>query len=147
MADYRGFRIPEDLQYDLEYHVWVKTQGELVVLGATDPGQAHAGEIIHMTIKRPGTRLARGGILATVESAKYMGPMRSPVTGTVVEVNEEVARKPSLVNGDAYGVWVARMRPEKLAEEVGLLVPGKVAAEKYKPIIDEWGIESPRAPG
>jgi len=140
LPEYRGCRVPEHLQYDLEYHVWVKTEGDVVVVGATDPAQAYAGEIINIGIKRPGTRLERGGILATVESAKFMGPMRAPITGTVVEVNQEVARRPSLINGDAYGNWAVRMKLEK-PEELRLLVPGREAAERYRPIIDEWGIE------
>jgi glycine cleavage system H protein len=70
-----------------------------------------------------------------------MGPMRSPVAGTVVEVNQAVAKKPALVNGDAYENWVVRLKPDKLPEELALLTPGKDAAEKYKPIVDEWGIQ------
>jgi len=141
MADYRGFRFPEELHYDLGYHVWLRTEGELVAVGATGPAQAYAGEIIHMGIKKPGTHLERGAILATVESAKYMGPMRSPVAGTIVEVNQAVAKKPALVNGDPYGNWVARLKPDQLAAELALLTPGKDAAEKYKPIVDEWGVQ------
>src|SRR6266852_4505231 len=92
MSDYRGFRVPEDLHYDLGYHVWLRVEGDLVAVGATDPAQAYAGEIIHMGIKKAGTRVERGGILATIESAKFMGPMRSPVSGTV-----------SAVTGDRIG--------------------------------------------
>lgn len=140
MADYKGFRIPDELLYDLGYHVWLRSEVDLVVVGATAPAAAYAGEIIHIGIKKPGTRLERGAILATIESAKFMGPMRSPVTGTVVEVNPEVARKPALINRDAYSNWVARLRPEKLDADRALLTPGLDAAGKYKPIVDEWGI-------
>jgi glycine cleavage system H protein len=141
MAEYRGFRIPEELSYDLGYHVWAQVDGDLVVVGATDPAQASAGEIIHLSVKKPGTRLQRGAILATIESAKYMGPMRCPVTGTVETVNPDLARTPSLVNRDAYQHWVARIRPEKLSEELVLLTPGAAAATQYGPIIDAWGIQ------
>ncbi len=140
MAEYRGFRVPEELSYDLGYHVWARVDGDVVVVGATDPAQASAGEIIHMSIKKPGTRLQRGAILATLESAKYMGPMRSPVTGTVESVNPALAKTPTLLNHDAYENWVARIKPEKLAEELALLTSGPEAAVKYGPIIDEWGI-------
>lgn len=140
MAEYRGFRIPEELSYDLDYHVWVRVEEGLVVVGATDPAQASAGSIIHLSVKRPGTQLRRGAILATIESAKYMGPMRSPVTGTVVKVNQAVTQHPTLVNADAYGNWVARIKPDQLDAELGLLVPGPVAAERYQPIIDAWDI-------
>lgn len=141
MAEYRGFRVPEELSYDLGYHVWVRMDGDLVVVGATDPAQASAGEIIHLSIKKPGTRLQRGAILATLESAKYMGPMRCPVTGTVEAVNAELARTPALVNRDAYLHWVAQIRPEKLGEELALLTPGAAAATQYEPIIDAWEIQ------
>ena len=140
MAEYRGFQIPEDLYYDLGYHVWAKQEGDLVLVGATDPAQASAGDIIHMSIKKPGTALKRGGILATLESAKYMGPMRCPVAGTVVEVNGAIAGKPTLVNSDAYGTWVAKIKPDNWAQEVSQLTPGTDAATKYGPIIDAWGI-------
>lgn len=140
MAEYQGFKIPEDLAYDLGFHVWAKVEGDLVTVGATDPAQASAGEIIHLSVKKPGTRLQRGAILATLESAKYMGPMRSPVSGTIEVVNPELAKTPSLVNGDPYGAWVARIRPDKLAEELPLLTSGTDAATRYRPIIDEWKI-------
>jgi glycine cleavage system H protein len=140
MANYRGFRIPDDLHYDVGYHVWLRAEGDLVAVGATEPAQAYAGEIVHIGIKKVGTRVERGAILATVESAKFMGPMRSPVTGTIIEINQEVAKKPALINDDAYASWVARLKPEKLAEELALLTPGAEAAEKYKPVIDKWGI-------
>ncbi len=141
MSSYRGFSLPDDLHYDVGYHVWLRTEGELVAVGATDPAQAYAGEIVHIGIKKVGARVERGGILATVESAKFMGPMRSPVAGTIAEINQEVANKPALINGDAYANWVVRLKPEKLAAELALLSPGVEAAEKYKPVIDDWGID------
>ena len=130
MAEYRGFRVPEELSYDLGYHVWARVDGDVVVVGATDPAQASAGEVIHMSIKKPGTRVQRGAILATLESAKYMGPMRSPVTGTVESVNPALAKTPTLLNDDAYENWVARIKPEKLAEELALLTSGADATKK-----------------
>jgi len=138
---YKGCKIPEELYYDLEYHVWARIDGSIVTIGATDPAQAYAGEIIYIKIKDKGTKIERGGILATVESAKYMGPMRSPVSGTVVEVNQEVASNPALINQDAYGNWVVQLEAEKIEEELKLLTPGNEALEKYRSIIDEWGIE------
>lgn len=127
--------------YDLEYHVWVKFGGGLAVVGATAPGQAYAGEIIFIKIKDKGTTLERGAIAATVESAKYMGPMRTPLSGTIVEVNEEVKSQPSLVNQAPYDNWVFKLNPTKLDAERPLLVDSRIAADRYRSIIDEWGIE------
>src|SRR5260370_39636448 len=117
MSDYRGFRVPEDLHYDLGYHVWLRVEGDMVAVGATDPAQAYAGEIIHMGIKKAGTRVERGGILATIERAKFMGPMRAPVSGTGSAVNGEAPYKPAIPNGDAYANLQWRLKPERLRAE------------------------------
>jgi len=140
-SSYKGCIFPEGLLYDLEYHVWVKFEGGVAVVGATAPGQAYAGEIIFIKIKDKGTTLERGAIAATVESAKYMGPMRTPLSGTITEVNEEVKNQPSLVNHAPYDNWVFKISPTKLDSERGLLLDTRSASEKYRSIIDEWGIQ------
>ncbi len=138
---YRGCRVPEDLLYDVGFHVWARVEGRVATVGATEPAQAYAGEVIFIKAKPVGTKIERGAILATIESAKFMGPMRAPLTGTVAEVNSEVISKPSLMNSDSYANWVVKLTAEKLDDELKLLIPGKEAAEKYKPIIDEWGVD------
>ncbi|MEM0117371.1 MAG: hypothetical protein QXV32_02890 [Conexivisphaerales archaeon] len=143
MADneYKGCRFPEGLLYDVEYHVWVRLESDVAIIGATDPGQAYAGEIIYIKVKEAGTNLERGAIAATVESAKYMGPMRAPLSGTVVEVNPVIKAQPSAINSDPYSTWVLKIRPSKANEEKVHLLQAKDAAERYKQIIEEWGIE------
>ena len=138
---YKGCRVPEDLLYDLGFHVWTKVEGQVATVGVTEPAQAYAGEVIFIKAKPVGTKVERGAILATIESAKFMGPMRAPLSGTVAEVNSAVVSKPSLMNSDSYANWVTKVTAEKLDEELKLLVGGIEAAEKYKPIIDEWGVE------
>lgn len=138
---YRGCRVPEDLLYDMGFHVWTKVEGNVATVGATEPAQAYAGEVIFIKAKPVGTKVERGAILATIESAKFMGPMRAPLSGTVVEVNSAVVSKPSLMNADAYVNWVTKISAEKLDEELKLLTSGKEAVEKYKPIIEEWGVD------
>ncbi len=140
MAEYKGFQIPEDLYYELDHHVWARVENGQVVVGATDPAQASAGSIIHLSVKKVGTQLRKGAIMATVESAKYMGPMRAPVAGTLVEVNQEVVKQPTLVNGDAYANWVAKIQPDNLDADLAQLVPGAAAVERYPAIIDAWEI-------
>lgn len=111
-------------------------------VGVTEPAQAYAGEVIFVKVKEVGTRVERGAILATVESAKFMGPMRAPVSGNISEVNAEVVASPSLINRDSYANWVVKISADRLGEELKLLVPGTEAAEKYKQTIDEWGIDA-----
>ena len=138
---YKGYRIPEDLLYDLEYNVWVRMEGQTATVGATEPAQAYAGEVIFIKAKPVGTKVERGAILATIESAKFMGPMRAPLSGTVAEVNGQVISTPSLMNSDSYANWVVKLTADRAEDESKLLADGKTAAEKYKPIIDEWGLE------
>ena len=138
---YKGYRIPGDLLYDMEYNVWVKVDGQTAAVGATEPAQAYAGEVIFIKAKPVGTKVERGAIIATIESAKFMGPMRAPLSGTVAEVNGAVLAQPSLVNADSYANWVVKLTAEKLGDELRLLTNGSEAAEKYKSIIDGWGIE------
>jgi len=140
-SSYKGCVFPEGLLYDLEYHVWVRFEDGLAVVGATSPGQAYAGEIIFIKIKDKGTALERGAIAATVESAKYMGPMRTPLSGIIVDVNGDVRNQPSLVNQAPYDNWVFKINPTKLDAERSLLLDSRSASEKYRSIIDEWGIE------
>lgn len=114
----------------------------MAIVGATEPAQAYAGEVIFIKAKEVGTKIERGAILATIESAKFMGPMRAPLSGTVAEVNREVLSTPSMLNKDSYANWVVKLAADKLEQETKLLMSGKDAAEKYKPIIDEWGIDA-----
>jgi len=102
MKEYKGCKIPEELYYDLEYHVWVKIENDIAIVGATDPAQAYAGELLNIKIKDVGTKLKRGDIAAIVESAKYMGPMRSPISGSIIEINQNVSDDPTLINSDPY---------------------------------------------
>jgi len=104
--------------------------------------KAYAGEVIFIKTKEVGTRVERGAISATIESAKFMGPMRAPLSGSISEVNREVVSTPSLIKSDSYANWVFKTTVDKLSEELKLLTPGIGSAKKYKPIIDEWGIEA-----
>ncbi len=141
MKNYKGCLIPEELLYDLDYHVWIKIEIGIAILGATDPAQAYAGELINIKIKEVGTKLKRGDIVAIVESAKFMGPMRTPISGLIIEVNKNVSEVPTLINNDPYENWVLKLKPENLEEELKFLVKGSEAFEKYKPIIDKWGVD------
>ena len=141
MSNYKGCRIPEELLYNIEYHVWTRLESQFAYVGATEPAQAYAGEVIFIKAKAVGTKIARGEILATVESAKFMGPMRSPLTGSIAEVNTAVVATPSLINKDSYANWLIKLQPENLEAEKKDLISGREAAEKYKPIIDEWGVD------
>jgi len=93
MADllWRGCVVPEDLLYDVGLHVWVRLDGDAgdtAVLGMTDVAQTMGGRIVQVSWKKTGRSYARGRSLAVIESAKWVGPFPTPLTGELVEVNE-----------------------------------------------------------
>ncbi len=133
MAEVRGCRLPEDVYYWVEKHVWARVAGGEAVVGMTDPAQKLAGKILYVNPKKAGRAVERGQSVATVESAKYVGPVPSPLSGEIVTVNERVQRDGSVVNEDPYGEgWVVRLRPTRLEEELGALLTGAEAVDAYR---------------
>lgn len=133
MAEVNGCRLPEDVYYWVEKHVWARVEGDEVIVGMTDPAQKLAGKILYVNPKKPGKAVEKGQSVGTVESAKYVGPVPAPVTGEVVAVNDRVKADGSIVNDDPYGSgWVARLRPANLAAELEGLVTGEGAVAAYR---------------
>ena len=137
---------PDDLLYDLEANVWARGEPDkTTTLGITCIYSAVAGRIETVKFKPIGTFLERGKSVATIESAKFFGAVRTPVSGTLVEINQELLSKPSLANKHPYtNGWFARMQDshcdeEFLGEIEGLLAP-KFAEHKLKSLIEEFHI-------
>ncbi|MFV2040120.1 MAG: glycine cleavage system protein GcvH [Acidimicrobiales bacterium] len=142
MSEVRSCNIPDDLYYLVEKHVWVSYDGELVTVGMTDVAQHLAKTFLSVTAKKPGKLVKKGRSVATVESSKWVGPVPSPVQGEVVEVNDAVVAKPSLINEDPYGEgWVARLRPEDWAGDSADLVTGAEGLAAYEAFLEAEGID------
>ncbi|HHY96111.1 MAG TPA: glycine cleavage system protein H [Firmicutes bacterium] len=115
----QGYLVPEDLYYDRN-HSWARVEGEEVVVGLTDFAQKLAGEFIHIALPRVGRQAQQGKPMASVESGKWVGRVYAPVSGEILEVNEELEEDTTLLNRDPYGQgWIARIR---------LADPGELAA-------------------
>ncbi|MDG7011814.1 MAG: sulfurtransferase TusA family protein [Nitrososphaerota archaeon] len=105
-------QFPDDLLYDVEGNVWVWRGSETLIVGATCIFAFIAGKIEAVKFKPIGSKLQTGMSIATVESSKYFGVVRSPVGGELVEVNNELLGNPSLANKHPYtGGWFARISP------------------------------------
>ncbi len=137
-----GCVVPDDLLYDVDLHVWVRLEDGEAVIGMTDVAQTMGGRIVQVTWKRPGRLVPRGRAVAIVESAKWVGPFPTPLTGEVVAVNEEAFRRDvAVANRDPYGAgWFARIRPTELPAEGSHLLDGAAAFERYRSFIEEQGI-------
>ncbi|HET9092178.1 MAG TPA: glycine cleavage system protein GcvH [Acidimicrobiales bacterium] len=133
--------IPEELYYLVEKHVWARLEGDTVVVGLSDVAQNLAKTIISGSLKDPGRVVRKGKSVATVESGKWVGPVPSPVTGEIVEVNEALRSAPATLNADPYGSgWVARIRCEDWQADSADLLTGPEAVEAYRAFLDAEGI-------
>ena len=131
--------IPEDLTYDIERDVWIRFEGDTAILGMTDVAQTRCGKIAAISFRDVGKKVTQGKTLATVESAKWVGPFPAPFSCEIVETNDtEFAKDILLANKEPYTLgWLVKVKPINLENERGHLVTGDKAAEKYKERIKE----------
>jgi glycine cleavage system H protein len=116
-------RIPGDRLYSTEYDMWVRREGNEVVIGATAFGLHLAGKIIGFTSKPRGANIEQGRGLGTIECAKTVLAVRSPVSFTLLTMNEALEEAPDIVNRDAYVAgWMSRGRATNWATESARLV-------------------------
>jgi len=110
-------------------------------VGATDIGQARAGKIINIRIKKPGRLVPKGKPVASLESGKWTGPIPADIEGEIVERNEELFEKPELINEDPYGKgWIARLKPTDLERDLKDLVTGEEAVKLQKEYIERENV-------
>ncbi|MCP3927760.1 MAG: glycine cleavage system protein GcvH [Bacteroidetes bacterium] len=126
--------ILKNLHYSVKDNTWVRVNDDgTVTIGMTDVAQSLAGPILHARSKKIGVSRKRGRPIATVESGKWVGPVKSPITGEIVEVNENLQGDAQLLNRSPYqDGWVIKMKPSMLEEELALLVTGEEAVETYR---------------
>ncbi len=139
---YYACDIPEDLYYDIERDVWIRFEGEIAVLGMTDVAQTRCGKVAAISFRAVGKKVTQGKTLATIESAKWVGPFPAPFSCEIVETNEEgFAKDILLANKEPYTTgWLVKVRSTDLENERGQLVTGEEAAERYKARIQELKI-------
>ena len=119
-----GNEFPDDLYYHRD-HMWVKIEDESVRVGYNDWAQEAAGKLVNLNTRKVGRSVKASKTLGTVESGKWVGPLKSPVAGEILEVNQDVLRSPSMINDDPYGAgWVAVISPSDLEADKGELIPG-----------------------
>lgn len=121
-------KIETGLYYTSE-HEWAKPSGEIVIIGISDYAQAQLHEIVYVEPPKKDAAIAQGQAIGAVESVKAVSDFYSPVTGTVVEVNEALMNSPEKINSDPYGEgWIAKVKPSNWDANVVKLMD----AEKYK---------------
>jgi glycine cleavage system H protein len=129
---------PENVLYDLDNNVWVRIDQKRATLGITSVHAALAGKLKEVKLKPTGSKMQRGQSVATVESVKYFGVIRTPLSGTLIEINADLEKQPKLANDFPYDRgWFLKIEPAHLSEETKLLFAPKAAEEKIRSQIRE----------
>lgn len=122
--------VPDDLRYTAD-HEWVRIEGNRLRVGITDYAQDALGDVVFVQLPEPGSSVTSGATFSEVESTKSVSDVYAPVTGTVVEVNNELSDAPQRLNDDPYGEgWICVIEIEDSGALTGLL-----DAEAYRALI------------
>ncbi|MBO7544704.1 MAG: glycine cleavage system protein GcvH [Bacteroidales bacterium] len=113
-------KILEGLLYS-ESHEWVKVEGGIAVIGVTDFAQSEMGDITYVDAPEEGDEIEKGEEFGALESVKASSDLYAPVSGKVVEVNEEIVDSPELVNEDAYAAWIIKVEMSDPSELESLM--------------------------
>ena len=107
---------PDDFYYSQD-HEWIKVEGEKATVGITDFAQKQLGDVVYVELPKIGTQLEFHQPLGVIESVKAVSDLYSPVSGEVLEANEELNNSPELVNEDPHGKgWIIRLKVKDESE-------------------------------
>jgi glycine cleavage system H protein len=113
--------VPDDLRYSSD-HEWVRADGERLRVGITDYAQDALGDVVFVDLPEVGATVELGATMGEVESTKSVSDIYAPVSGTVAEVNTDLADAPQRLNEDPYGEgWICLIEPSDTAQLDALL--------------------------
>ena len=112
---------PEELKYTKD-HEWVRVEGDIAYVGITDYAQDELGEIVYVDVTTVGEPVAKEEVFGSIEAVKTVSDLFSPLSGEVLEFNEDLNDAPELVNQDPYGKgWLIIVRINDVSELDSLL--------------------------
>ena len=134
MASAKNCNLPDDLYYNVENNVWARREADgTVTVGMTAYACALAGEVVAYTPKKVGRAIELNKSVATVESGKWVGPVKAPVSGEVVAVNDALASAPKGINADPYGGgWLIKLKADNWGAESASLITGAAIAPAFQ---------------
>lgn len=125
---------PENLKYHKE-HTWVRVSGKRATVGITDHAQEALGDIVYIDLPEVDSTVEANSEFAEIESTKATSSVISPVSGTVIEVNEDLAESPEIINEEPYGKgWIAVIEMDNESELDELM-----DASEYENYLEEEG--------
>ncbi len=117
--------------YYSESHEWLKVEGEFGYIGITDYAQHQLGNVVYVDLPEVDDELNQGEEFGAIESVKAASDLLSPISGIVVEINDKLEDEPELLNEDAFGNWICKVKINDKAELDSLM-----NAEAYKAICE-----------
>ena len=122
---------PQELLYT-EDHEYCKVDGDIVTIGVTEYAQEQLGDITYVELPEIGDSFGKGDSLGVIEAVKAASDIYSPVSGEVVEINENLEDNPELINQECYeGGWILKLKLSDLSELDGL-----IKVDAYKATIE-----------
>ena len=124
---------PTDRKYTKE-HEWIKVDSSSATVGITDYAQESLGDIVFVDLPKIGAQITAGKTFGTVESVKAVSDLYAPVSGTITEVNGDLATAPEKINKDANGTWMIKLTLQNPTELNALL-----SGADYEKFVSEEG--------
>jgi len=126
------FKFPADLKYT-QTHEWVRMDGDIATVGISDYAQHKLGDIVYVELPAIGVVLEKGSVAGEIESVKAVSELFFPLTGEVIEINENIADNPAFVNSSPYGEgWIMKIKISNPDEIKNLL-----SVERYQELIEK----------
>lgn len=124
---------PAEFKYTKE-HEWIKPDGASATIGITNYAQESLGDIVFVDLPKVGAEIAAGKTFGSVESVKAVSDLYAPASGTVTEINAELATAPEKINKDAHGSWMVKIKLKNPDELKSLL-----SSADYEKFVAEEG--------
>lgn len=105
------WQVPNDRHFD-QHHQWIQSRDSVWAIGISDYTQDTAGDILYVSLPKPGDRLQAGQPFGSLESGKWVGQLYAPFSGVVIASNESLQDEPHRLNADPYGQWIIFAQPD-----------------------------------
>lgn len=129
MATIHGYEMPDELYYHKD-HSWARVEGTKVTVGMHDMFQKESGDIVFVDLPEDEDEVEQGEVCGKIQSRKWIGKLVAPVSGEIVEVNEDLEDDTSLINKDPYGEgWILVIEASNLDEELKNLYHGDAVVD------------------
>jgi glycine cleavage system H protein len=127
-----AYAVEGDLHYDAETHLWVSVNHAGIARCGFDPlGSETSGDIVAVAFDPVGRTVTRGRAFGSLEAAKFVGPLISPLSGVIQAQNDAVLRNPASLNDEPFAHWMIEIDPSDLEAELAQLVSGEDAVREW----------------